>query len=231
MPPSPPDSAVRAAFDRFADGWQQRYAPGGDMGERVGRFVGALSERLDLDGARVLDLGCGTGEIARGVAGATAATVVGADISPGMLGRARVSAGAGRLAGLVRLGPDGALPFADGSFDAVLSSSVFEYLDEPAHSLREVRRVLRPGGWFVFTVPDERHPVRVSERRLHRLARIDAVWRLMRHTRWAGRFDYLHLSVNRWPAARWTALLAECGFRPEPAPACDHPLMLLAAGT
>lgn len=45
------------------------------------------------------------------------------------------------------------LTFADGSFDVVTSTEVFEHVPDDARGFREVRRVLRPGGAFVFTVP------------------------------------------------------------------------------
>ncbi|HYH78648.1 MAG TPA: methyltransferase domain-containing protein, partial [Longimicrobium sp.] len=46
-----------------------------------------------------------------------------------------------------------ALPFADGSFDAVLCVDVLEHIDEDARAMRELHRVLRPGGWALLRVP------------------------------------------------------------------------------
>jgi SAM-dependent methyltransferase len=56
-----------------------------------------------------------------------------------------------------------ALPFADGSLDAVVSASVLEYVPDPGAVLAECARVLRPGGALVCTVPDVTHPVRWLE--------------------------------------------------------------------
>src|SRR3546814_8115884 len=112
------------------------------MTERAAWFAEALAARL-ADGGRVLDFGCGTGEIARAVESLPGFRVVGSDISPGMLAQAR---GAGGPPLLVRIGQRGDLPFAAARFDAVISSSVFEYVETPLDRLRQLAGLLREGG-------------------------------------------------------------------------------------
>ncbi len=56
------------------------------------------------------------------------------------------------------------LPFVDESFDLVVSLWVLEHLQEPVDTFREVRRVLRPGGHFVFLTPNMRNPLMVANR-------------------------------------------------------------------
>lgn len=86
-------------------------------------------------GARVLDVGCGTGWLAQRLA-RRGWRVVGLDPSAAMLARA-----AGRLP-VVR-GDGLRLPFADGAFDAVCVTAVLDFVDDPAALLREARRVAR----------------------------------------------------------------------------------------
>lgn len=109
------------------------------------RLLAALDPPLP-PGARVLDVGCGTG--ANGpVLAARSAFAVGLDASPIPLGLGERSHGA-------RVRADaGALPFADASFDLVVALDVLEHLDDDAGGARELRRVLRPGAPAVIFVP------------------------------------------------------------------------------
>lgn len=100
-----------------------------------------------LAGRRVLDAGCGTGRTSARLA-AGGAEVVGFDVSPEMLRRARE-----RVPGASFLAADLAepLPFDDDAFDLVVASLVIHYLQDWVPPLRELRRVLRPGGAFVLS--------------------------------------------------------------------------------
>jgi ubiquinone/menaquinone biosynthesis C-methylase UbiE len=109
-----------------------------------------LAEQAALDSAeRVLEIGCGTGNLALLVKRMRPQLeVVGLDPDPKALARAqRKSRRAGLALGLDRGFAD-ELPYPDASFDRVLSSLMFHHLraDLRLASLREVRRVLRPGG-------------------------------------------------------------------------------------
>jgi arsenite methyltransferase len=93
-------------------------------------------------GAVVLDLACGVGSTASQLARSWGVTMVGLDCSPGFIEEARardpeVSWVVGRA---------DAIPYANGHFDAVFCECFLSTVDEPAKVLREVRRVLRPGG-------------------------------------------------------------------------------------
>jgi SAM-dependent methyltransferase len=110
------------------------------------RLLARLLDRLALPpGARVLDVGCGTG--ANGPVLAAGRFAVGADASP-------IPLGLGRSAYAARLRADGsALPFADRRFDLVCALDVLEHLDDDAGAVRELRRVLRPDGVLIVFVP------------------------------------------------------------------------------
>ena len=103
-------------------------------------------------GDRVLDVACGTGVLARHLAGRVGATgsVVGLDANDGML---EVAA---RRAPEVswREGRAEELPFEDGTFDAVVSQFGLMFFDDRPRAIREMNRVLRPGGRLAVAVWD-----------------------------------------------------------------------------
>jgi demethylmenaquinone methyltransferase/2-methoxy-6-polyprenyl-1,4-benzoquinol methylase len=92
---------------------------------------------------RVLDVACGTGLVAFELARYGGCSVVGLDQSEEMLTVARARSG-GRVE-FVR-GEAERLPFADGSFDALTFTYLLRYVDDRAATMRELARVVRPGG-------------------------------------------------------------------------------------
>jgi SAM-dependent methyltransferase len=109
---------------------------------------------------RVLDVACGPGLVALALAGC-AGHVTGLDLTPAMLDKARELP---RQRGLDNLSWDlgraDALPYPDGSFDAVLTRFSFHHLTDPGRALAEMVRVCRPGGRVVVcdvytTTPDQ----------------------------------------------------------------------------
>jgi SAM-dependent methyltransferase len=125
------DAEVSARFDAC----EARFKP--DVSPDDVRLAGVLRTLEPVDGKRILDLGCGKGRFAARLT-ELGADVVGVDLSAAMLakatGLARARASARRL------------PFADGSFDAVVAIEVLEHVGDVNPVLAEIRRVLRPGG-------------------------------------------------------------------------------------
>jgi SAM-dependent methyltransferase len=111
----------------------------------------------DVAGARVLEVGCGSAPCSRWLARAGARPVA-LDLSAAMLRHAaELGATTGISVPLVQAGAE-RLPFADGSFDVVCSAfGAVPFVAEPERVMREVARVLRPGGRWVFAV---NHPMR-----------------------------------------------------------------------
>ena len=108
----------------------------------------ALAALPFLEG-RVLELGCGTGNVQRALAAQPEHAAIGIDLSRQMLGRARRKLAAiGALAPLAQASA-GALPFADSSFDTLVATFPSEYIVAPT-TRSEARRVLRPGGQVVI---------------------------------------------------------------------------------
>lgn len=123
--------------------WGKGYmAPGGPGN------VAKLLSGIDTDGKRILDIGCGVGGPAFEMALTHGANVVGIDLEAPLIERAMHSAGELELNDrcdfqVVSAGP---LPFADESFDVVVSSGAFTQTPDRAGILAEVCRVLKPGG-------------------------------------------------------------------------------------
>ncbi len=109
--------------------------------EKVQRRLKALRARVP--GGRLLDVGCGTGFIIHLAVGVFD-EIHGVDITPAMMARVRTDAGNITL----HQSPAETMPFADASFDAVTAYSFVDHVADQAALLREVARVLKPGGIF-----------------------------------------------------------------------------------
>jgi demethylmenaquinone methyltransferase/2-methoxy-6-polyprenyl-1,4-benzoquinol methylase len=110
-------------------------------------------------GERVLDVATGTGLVAQAVVGRYGCTVVGLDQSPEMLAAARARLARDPALGTrvtLVTGEAERLPFADGEFDHLTFTYLLRYVDDPGATLRELARVVRPGGRVAsleFAVP------------------------------------------------------------------------------
>ncbi len=139
-----------------------------------------------LPGGRILDLGGGTGAANADLGDRW---VVALDPAPEMLA---LNAGADRVVGVGE-----ALPFRDGSFDAVFSAYVFRNLDSVAGTVAEIARVLRPGGKAGLV--DLGRPAGAFAARTHRAGTRVVLPLVGRLAGAADEYRYLHASLDKLP--------------------------------
>lgn len=134
----------RDAWETHAGWWQENFTAGADP--EYEEQILPLAEQHLTGATRILDVGCGEGQLARRAATLVGTRVVGVDRTEQQL----IEAGA-RGGGVVYGRSEAEhLPFADGSFDAVVICLTLEHLDPFEPAVREVGRVLGPGGRFVL---------------------------------------------------------------------------------
>ncbi len=166
---------------RFFAGWSRFYESTPLFARLLrGQQDEALRRLAPAPGERVLDLGCGTGRALHLLKGAA-----GADASLEMLQQAP--------RGRVACAHAGALPFRSGTFQAVLCTNSFHHYPDPLLTLRELRRVLAPGGRVVLVDPNLDHP-------------------LARLTIYGGEALVFGMSVHLHSAKEWLSLCTEAGF-------------------
>jgi len=220
--------AVLTLFDGKADGWPGKYEPAGRLAGRLNQLADAVLDLTEV-GGELLDLGCGSGELARLLAVA-GYRVTGCDIAPRML-RQAAAADREHAVRWIRLEPGWrALPVAAGSLDAVVAASVLEYVRDPAAVLAECARVLRPGGVLLCTVPNGASPVRWLEWPLVLFARIPLAAIASRVPHRLGQYlAYLRVSRQRRRVRWWHAAGRRAGLEPVRARRAQRePLCLLA---
>jgi demethylmenaquinone methyltransferase/2-methoxy-6-polyprenyl-1,4-benzoquinol methylase len=208
MPDKRPDR-IREMFDRIT--------PTYDLLNRVfsldtdRRWRRAAAAEIPA-GARVLDLCCGTGDLALAAA-REGRSVVGADFSAAMLRRAAAKLRSRRPAPPVRLVRADALhlPFRDGSFDACTIGWGLRNLVRPELGLREIVRVLRPGGRALIL--EFSRPRTPFTRAFHGMF-LTRVMRAVGDAVSASRaYGYLADSVSEWfDADALAALMGDCGL-------------------
>lgn len=128
----------RTLYPKFGQNWDD---------ELFRRYIlGHLSRE-----SRLLDLGAGRGNVAQMNFRTQVAHVAGVDVDAAVLDNPFLDSAA-----IIRM-DDGRIPYDDGVFDVVFSDNVLEHLPDPSATLREVRRVLKPGGVFLAKTPNKWH--------------------------------------------------------------------------
>jgi ubiquinone/menaquinone biosynthesis C-methylase UbiE len=163
-------SAAVAYYASLASDWERRYQKTA-FRSREAVLSKCLRER-ELAGSTWLDVGCGTGTLARWLA-ARGCRVFAVDAAPQMLAAAAqfaYSSGFCNHLRFAKIDDVARLPSPDNSSDGVLCSSVLEYVLDPCTCLKEFFRVLKPGGLLLVSVPNRNSIVRRAQVACHRMA-------------------------------------------------------------
>ncbi len=146
---------VTATIEQHNERAAAVWSAGGASSDAISRGIADSIEHCVLrlapkKGERILDLATGTGWTSRRVA-QSGANVIGVDIAADLLAAARARAISGGFDVEYQLGEAEKLPFADGSFDAVVSTCGVMFASRPERAAREIARVVRKGGRVALT--------------------------------------------------------------------------------
>jgi 2-polyprenyl-3-methyl-5-hydroxy-6-metoxy-1,4-benzoquinol methylase len=188
--------------ENLAGKWEQKYLKS-SFASRYEILSECLTD-VPLNGTSWLDAGCGTGTLARRLA-EQGCEVHAVDAAPEMLRVARELTSRVPVAlriNFQQLATIEELPFPADCFDGVLCSSVLEYVADPDICVEELRRVLRPNGILLISVPSARSIVRVLWRMTYACtAKVGRSWP-----------NYLSVSKHQYSVGEFRALLLAHGL-------------------
>lgn len=156
-----PVSSVEELRRRY-DAWHEQTATG--SGPWHDMVWAALQRRQLLDDATVLEIGCGAGDFAARMAAGGPAAVVAQDFAPAAIDRAKTRFSQPNLS--FEVADIANIRYPTGRFDVVVSCETIEHVPSPQTAVRELTRVLRPGGTLLLTTPNY-----MSVTGLHRIFR------------------------------------------------------------
>jgi ubiquinone/menaquinone biosynthesis C-methylase UbiE len=205
--------------DREAAYYDERFLIAYDG--RIGRDVERDLRRVvgkPVRARRALDLACGTGYAAIGLAAAgMAGEVHASDLSVRMLERCRANASSAGVSVRLALADAERLPYADGAFDLVVARGALHHVPSPGDALRGIRRVLEPGGTCVVlaepTAPGERQVAAVVGtvyRSLSAVRRLKRTPRDLEHEQWE--MASMAANLHTFAPADIERLAREAGF-------------------
>jgi len=221
---------VSQYFGQIATGWTAKYTSREQFRERIGRLLGPLSAASAAP-ARVLDFGSGTGNLARTLCDA-GYDVSALDSSTEMIRCCRELL-AGTSAQFLEARPAewSRIETPDCWFDAIVASSVLEYVGQVEPQFNEFSRVLRDGGVLLFTVPNDASVSRRWEGALRPVltSKVIEPFHALLPARLQSYRRYLEFSINHWPLEKWADALGQSGFENIQIQGGGHALALITA--
>lgn len=142
------DATPGELFDQLADDYESLRL---EVGWDPWPHLWAATEGLELRGLRVLDVGCGTGEVARALI-ERGASVIGVDASGRMCELAASRTPGATFIEAMLSGAPRSLPLRDDAFDLVLALGCMEYVEDQEGACAELCRVARPGGRVLYAL-------------------------------------------------------------------------------
>lgn len=151
------------------------------------RFFAALARRYGTQGGRLLEVGSGLGHLAGQLEDAF--ETYGIDLNHWAVKQSKAVVNTTRL----ETASAQDLPFADDSFNVVIIKHIVEHLPDPARAIREIGRVVAPGGILILATPN-----------------LGSLLKPWKGARWIGYQDPTHISLK--PPEEWLSLIREAGF-------------------
>jgi 2-polyprenyl-6-hydroxyphenyl methylase / 3-demethylubiquinone-9 3-methyltransferase len=147
------DRGETAKFDRLANRWWDPDGESRPLHDLNPVRLAYVAQRVNLRGARVLDVGCGGGLLSEALA-AAGAEVTAIDLAPGVLDVARLHLHeSGLQVDYREISAEALAEQMPGSFDAVTCMEMLEHVPDPGSVIDACARLLRPGGrWFASTL-------------------------------------------------------------------------------
>jgi SAM-dependent methyltransferase len=153
------------------------------------RFFAGLARRYGRRGSRLLEIGSGLGHLVGQLEGSF--ETYGLDLNHWAVARSKSEAKRTQL----ETASAQALPYTNKSFGVVIIKHIVEHLPDPAQAVREIGRILEPGGILILATPN-----------------LDSLLKPWKGSRWIGYLDPTHISLK--PPGEWVKLIREAGLNP-----------------
>ena len=168
---------ARVSFAKYSQYWWSN------------RYYASLVRKHGPQSGKVLEVGCGLGHLLEHLT--PQYEVFGADINEWALEQAQANVPDGHFS---QVSAEELAPYEDGVFDVVIAKHVVEHLADPAQAIREMGRVLRPGGLLLLGTPNTDSPMHARK--------LD---------KWVGYQDPTHISLHS--PAEWLSMLHAAGLK------------------